>query len=194
MKQRIIDLCKLSNGANIRKMPDNEQSGDIYVIQYKNIDFENELLDLKSIAKISSKELKIDPRDFLSEGDMVFTGNGNKNKAILIPGNMDLPIIATHHFTVISKVKKHEIIPEYLALFINQSGKFFNMASQGSVQRNISKENLSTLEVSVPSLELQKRAASIQELITKEKKITQQLIDNRQRLMQGIINEYITNQ
>lgn len=192
MKQRIIDLCKLSNGANIRKMPDNEQNGDIYVIQYKNIDFENELLDVKNLAKVSTNDLKIDPEDFLSSGDMVFTGNGNKNKAILIPGNLDLPIIATHHFTVISRVNKSDIIPEYLALFINQSGKFFNMASQGSVQRNISKENLSTLEVSVPSLELQRTAATIQKLITKEKKITQQLIDSRQRLMQGIINEYIT--
>jgi restriction endonuclease S subunit len=193
MKQRIIDLCKLSNGANIRKMPDNEQNGDVYVIQYKNIDFENELLNLKNLAKISSKDLKIDPKDFLYPGDMVFTGNGNKNKAILIPENLDLPIIATHHFTIISRVNNTEVIPEYLALFINQSGKFFNMASQGSVQRNISKENLSTLEVPVPSIELQNTAATIQKLITEEKKITQQLLDNRQRLMQGIINEYITN-
>jgi len=195
MKNNLVSLgsiAVLSNGVNLRKIPENEDDGDVFVIQYKNIDFDNESINLDGAVKMNLKRLKCKNDDILKPGDLLFTGSGNRNKAINVPVTR-FPMIATHHFIVIRSNASLNISSEYLALFINHSDKYFNSVSQGTIQQNISKENLLGLEIQIPSLELQKNTSQLQKLVLEEKKLLQELSEKRKRLMQGIFETYNTH-
>lgn len=193
MRTTLQSLADIRTGYTFRGKIVPDSQGNVRVLQIK---------DIKGWPAVHARNLTLTKFEDaeavqpLHVGDVVLPARGEYYQATLFgpgpPDSADEPVIATSQLWVI-RVKDNSVSPPYLCWYLNQSAtrqKFLSRLS-GSNILMLNKEGLSTLPIAVPSLETQLKIVTLQYLWEQEKKVTQQLLVNREKMLSGIFGRLL---
>ncbi|HHT9767990.1 TPA: restriction endonuclease subunit S [Legionella pneumophila] len=184
----LFRLSTITAGHSFRgKIPETKSTG-IYVVQMKDIDREytvnwDTLIETKLTGRQSANWVKY--------GDILFAARGQRNYATLIDSEINnRQVIAAPQFFVIH-INHPDILPEYLAWFLNQSiaQRYFQSHAEGSTTPSIRRQVLESTPIVLPSLKQQKIIIELAKTISREKQLANRVIANGEQLMQSLLNE-----
>ena len=190
LNMKLKEIIDIKAGYSIRGRIEQvkKSEGDLKLLQMKNVD-SIEGIDYENFISIKFQGKK--GPDYLTKGDVLFVGRGSKFFSVCI--NNDLSNTAAAPQFLILRVKNKSILPEYLSWYINhkRAQSYFRREAAGTAVTHVSKASLEDLVIEVPSVEKQKRIVKINNLIMKEKKITQSLLLKRSQLVEQILDNKI---
>ncbi len=182
MKRIIKDITTIQTGLFAKP----GGTGDTVYLQARHFDEDGKLVnslhpDLK-VSNIAGKHL-------LKPGDVLFAAKGSKNFATVYEEH-NPPAVASTSFFVL-RLSGTEVLPEYLAWLLNSFSVQSILKAQaiGSSIPSLSKQVLENLEVSIPSIEIQRAILNITLLRNKEKELHQRITT----LKEFQIQQYIFN-
>lgn len=184
MKSLLSDIAEVRMGYSFRSRLEVEASGNVAVIQMKDIDDSN-LLHPEGLARVQMPDLK--DRHIVQEGDLMFRSRGESNSASLAGGSLGRAVLAAPMMLIRPKVAVVE--PAYLQWFINHPATQAALASQaaGTAVKMIGKAALEQLEVALPPLNDQRRIVEIGQLVAREAQLMRELIRQRKALIEGML-------
>ena len=182
-------LADIRSGHPFRsKLKPTPANWDYYVLQLKDVQ-QNSHIDLSQAIQVNmSKEMTPRP---LQHGDLLLRARGGYYYSGLF--DIDTPnVIAAGQFFVLSP-NTHSIDPAYLYWYLNQPATLQYLAKHdsGSNIPMINKQTISDLPIRLPSLKTQRKIANIHQAWLKEKKLTEQLLTNREQMMLGLCQQFI---
>lgn len=151
-KKIIKYISRIQAGYTFRTALKTEESGNIFVIQAKDVINDLCINDSKLI-KINHQLLKSNA--IIKKNDVLFSVRG-KFRASVYGGNLD-NIIASSSVYIL-RVTDKNIIPEYLAIYLNSiSGqKEVYKSLTGGAIKTILRKDLENISVAIPDLNKQK--------------------------------------
>jgi restriction endonuclease S subunit len=178
MLSKLSDISEIRVGALFKKGVIDEGKG-IPVIQIRDV---SQGLNV-AWSEVPRVKFEVPPKNYLKNGDILFLAKGIENHAIVMKG-LNEPIIATSHFIYIKP--KSTVDSDFLALQLNskRSEDFFKQHFRGSHKKHITKGDLSTLVISVPSLEIQRTIVKIAE----DYELTQKAFDKLNLLTEDLVD------
>ena len=188
------DILTIHTGRSIRGRiePVSKKEGSFKLLQMKDIDasfgaIKEDLVYIKNHGKKSP--------DFLEKDNIVFVGRGFRGSrlfsAVHISKNLDNTVAAPQLLVLkLKHEKKNEILPAYISWYINSryAQNYFHKEAVGtSAIINISKASLEKLKIQLPTLERQKLIVKMYDLFLKEKQITKQIMEKKNKLIDQIL-------
>ncbi len=184
MQQTIKDIADIQIGHQFRKKIEPVIDGTLKVIQIRDFD-ENQELNQEGLCRVTIDKL---PEKYLvHKNDILFLARGHRNYAIPVMDSLEGAIAVSHFF--ILKIKTNNVIPEYLAWFINQAPAqeyLHNLARRGSHMPIIPKSVFENLKVQIPDIKTQKKIVKLNTLIDKEKTLLYNLREKRALLVRSL--------
>ena len=180
MKKRISQIAKIKAGYLFKEGIKSDKEGNVSVIQLKDVN-DSGVLKPRDLQRISLD--KIDSENFLAVGDVLLKAKTNKPVSVVIKEQL-LNTIATAHYFIIS-VKKADVLPGYLAWYLNQrpAQVYFSRNAGGTRIQVINKQLLSELEVAVPVLKTQEKIEKIYELHQREQDLVEAIKEKKHALV-----------
>ncbi len=165
-----------------------DSSGDAFAVQYRHLVLGERLNDKpgKSLDRVTLTGRK--RPDYLQSGDIIFMAKGTRNNASVI-GEVPHNTVCTPNFYHIRlDPDSYKLMPEFLAWQLNHvdAQRYFAICSQGSVAPSITKSQLGSLPIVLPPIEKQMLMVKLADSATREQQLLQQLIDNRQRMIDAV--------
>ena len=184
MKKRLNEIAEVTIGQSFRSRLEREDDGNMAVVQMKDLTAEN-LIDSQSLMQVDIK--KINERQLVKKGDIVFRARGQNNTAAHINQDLGQAVIAAPLLRI--RISKENVLPEYLVWWVNQPKSQAYLAShaKGTASRMISKPVLEELCVEVPPIEKQKQIVELANLVHEEQKLLCELAEKRTKYMEGIL-------
>ena len=169
----------------VRHTPD---KWDYYVLQLKDVQ-KNGHIDLAQATQANMTKEK--PPRPLQQGDILLRARGGYYYSGLFNADMD-NVIATGQFFILSP-NNNNVVPAYLCWYLNQpmAQQYLEKNNTGTNIPMINKQIISDLPVKRPSLNTQHKIAEIHQSWLKEKRLTEQLLNNREQMMRGLCQQYI---
>ena len=164
------------------------EKGFAKYLQAKNFDdFGNLQSDVDAFVNIDNKN----ESHLLEDGDVLFVGKGFRNFAWTYHKSIG-PAIASSIFYVI-RINKVNINPDFIATLFNSQKyqSLFQSMGAGSSIPSIRKAELESVMIDIPKLEIQNNIATISALHAEEIKLTNQIIEHKKALFQGVINKIV---
>lgn len=185
MKYEILqDLAFVSAGYPLRGAVDALPTGDVAVIQMRNVDPDSGIdwAQARRVTLPSKRETS-----FLSPGEIIFTTRGARNLALaldVIPGKA----VCSPHFFVIRVKNPVRLTPEFLAWQMNQlpAQQHFQREATGSHILNIRREAIENLPLAIPSLARQQAITALAKAASAERAALTKLINNRNQQLETI--------
>lgn len=176
---KLSELTEVKSGCLFRSRLAYDRNGNVKVVQLKDVD-RNGNLNLDDLITIES--IQKGRFHFLQDGDVIFKAKSNKHVAAAFRSSMK-NVITTLHYFVLS-LKDSNVLPEYLAWYLNQkpAQKYFNSNAAGTRIPIINKQILSELNIPVISLEKQQRVVDIHKLMCKENDLIEKIAEKRKKL------------
>lgn len=186
MRSKIVNLKSilnyqgLSSGYSFRGKIKNTHNGGVRVIQLK--DFEENYTYIGDDCYLVDSDM-IKSKYYLESGDILFTGKGTNNFALVFKGIDHIPTIASSALFVI-KVDNSIANPEFVAWYINQSKvqNYFKTNEVGTYNTSINKTTLEETPIILPPLEVQTKIAKIANLHNQELAISNKIIELKNKL------------
>lgn len=126
-------------------------------------------------------------RQELLDGDVLFLAKGSRRVAVVVrqPPSRCMAVSTIY---IIRAREQSVLLPEYLAWFLNVAARDELSARelQGTTMSYVRKESLLDLPLDVPSLARQYAIADLDNLLRRERALTSQLLDSRERLVNTI--------
>lgn len=188
MKAKLKSVASVQMGHSFRTRLDPDQSGNVVVIQMKDLTEDNRL-NQGELVVIDMKELKEKHR--VEVNDIAFRSRGLTNTAALIDAELENAVVAAPLLRIRVE-KKNKIDPAYLCWFINQPASQAALLSQstGTVQRTIGKSALESLELVIPPIDVQIKIVELERLAINEQRIMKELAEKKRQLMEGILMRF----
>ena len=186
---RLGKLTDIRSGHPFRgKVKHTPDDWDFYVLQLKDVQ-KNGRIDIEQAIQVNMMK-EMAPRP-LQQGDILLRARGGYYFSGLL--NVDLPnVIAVGQFFVLSP-DISIIDPAYLCWYLNQpiAQQYLKKNDSGSNIPMINKKTISNLPVKFPSLNTQHKIAEIHQNWLKQKKLTEQLLNNREQMMRVMCQQLI---
>ena len=188
--KKLGDLTNIRSGhpfrSKVKHTPDN---WDFYVLQLKDVQ-KNCHIDLTQATQVNMGKEKT-PRP-LQRGDILLRARGGYYYSGLFNGDMP-NVIAAGQFFILSP-NTDIIDPAYLCWYLNQpiTQQYLKKNDTGSNIPMINKQTISNFPVKLPSLNTQHKIASIHQSWMKEKELTDQLLNNREQMLRGMCQQFIS--
>ncbi|MCK4705134.1 MAG: restriction endonuclease subunit S [Gammaproteobacteria bacterium] len=188
-------MKKLGNMATIRsgypfrkKVQHTPSSWDFYVLQLKDVQ-KNCHIDMTKATKVKMTEDK--PLQPLQKGDILLRARGGYYYSGLFTADTPNAIAAGQFFVL--RPNTEILDPAYLCWYLNQpvAQQYLEKNDTGTNIPMINKRTISDLPVTLPSLATQHKIANIHQSWLKEKKLTEQLLNNREQMLRGMCQEFI---
>ncbi len=160
--------------------------GEVVYLQSKHFD---EFGQLTAVLYPDLSADNISEKHLLNVGDILFAAKGSKNFAAVYEANNPIAVASTSFFVL--KIKDENVLPEYLAWFLNhpQTQSLLKGKARGTSIPSITKSVLESFEIGIPSLEKQKLIIRLAELALKESELRANILSQRKLLIeQQIIN------
>ena len=172
-------LKSLFTGYSFRSKVENEEQGDLAVIQMKDLDNGYQEIGDDLICIDSSK---VPEKYLLQSGDILFISKGANNYALVF--RKEIKAVAAAAFFVL-RPDESKVIPEYLAWFINQrdAQRFIEENRAGTYIPNVNKRTLESIPLRLPEKKLQEKIVQIDILRKREYLLTNQLLELREILV-----------
>lgn len=186
MQSKIVNLKSilsyqgLSSGYSFRGKIKNTHNGGVRVIQLK--DFEENYTNIGDDCYLVDSDM-IKSKYYLESGDILFTGKGTNNFALVFKSKDDIPTIASSALFVI-KVDNSIANPEFVAWYINQSKvqNYFKTNEVGTYNTSINKTTLEETPIILPPIEVQTKIAKVANLHNKELALSNKIIELKNKL------------
>ena len=184
MEKRLADVAEVRMGYSFRSRLEPDSSGDLAVIQMKDID-DLDALHPESFVRIGMPALR--EKHLVQEGDLLFRSRGAPNTTAVVEGCLGRTVLAAPMMLI--RIENVSIEPAYLQWFINQPTTQNVLAAQaaGTAVKMISKAALEQLVIAVPPLEIQRQIVEVGRLASFETRITTELMDRRKLLIEKIL-------
>ena len=163
--------------------------GELYYLQAKHFD------DSGEFTRFDASFIPTDEKSqkhILQSGDILLAGKGYRLFAWQYEGTPS-PAVASTLFFVIEVKDTHRVLPEYLATFLNlpQTQAYLRQLGAGTSIPSIRKNELSDLSVPLPTLAMQRCVAQMQALHQREINLLNDLITQKQILVEHLITRLI---
>ena len=180
MKKRISQIAEIKSGHLFKEGIKPDKEGNVNVVQLKDVN-DRGVLNLNELQRISLD--KIDSENFLSVGDVLLKAKTNNPVSAVVKEKLSNTIATAHYFII--SIKKADVLPEYLAWYLNQRPAqiYFDRNAGGTRIQVINKQLLSELEVVVPDLKIQERIEKIYELHQREQDLVDAIKDKKHRFI-----------
>jgi restriction endonuclease S subunit len=182
MKKRIASVADVHVGYQFRGKVEPDPRGNVRVIQIKDIDL-NRRVRFDDLVRVRLDR----PDPYLTEaGNVLFLARGHRQYAVVVTEPVQ-DVIATGFFFIL-RLKTTHLLPEFLAWSINQP-KFQEAMRpfvRGSHMPLVSKTDFQELTVPVPSLNVQRRIVTLNDLLDQERKLTATLQEKRAALVHAL--------
>lgn len=187
MRKQLHTIADIRAGHTFRGKIKNDLQGDIPVLQIRDIK-DHTTLTTENLPRIKWQNLK--EAATVRTDDILMPARGEYYKAAIMRGGE--PAVATSQLFVL-RLKTKEMMPEYLGWFLNQrtAQQYFLTHRSGTSIPMLNKQSLGMLEVSIPPLETQAKIVAIQECWEQEKQLTEQLLINREQMLNGIFQQLL---
>lgn len=184
MKRKITDIADIQIGYQFRKKIEPVEDGTHWLVQIR--DFDKDLVLHKDGLLRVYIDKPVEPY-LIRKGDVLFLSRGHRNWAAAITDDLKDTITVSHFFVM--KVKSAQVMPEYLAWYINQAPvqeDLHTNARRGTHMPLIPLSEFTNLTVEVPDLETQKKVVALNNLMEKEKRLLNELQIRREHLVSSI--------
>lgn len=193
MNQKIKDVCDIFVGYTFRGAIVEENGGDMFVLQAKNIKSGEYISSVNNFSKIFSD--KYSKAEKVKYNDVVIVSRGSglgsfKSAVFKYHANN---IIASSSVLII-RVKSEKVLPEYLSLYLNsETGQTILLqVSSGSAFKTLIRRNLEEVNIPLPSIKEQQDIVDLCENIMQQENIMLQATEIKKRIMNGIFG-HISN-
>lgn len=168
------DIVEVIAGYTFRTALQGKDNASLFVLQAKNIS-NNLIVDEDGLEGIDFENYW--SKAIVQKGDIVISSKGNFRAGVIAHGFKK--IIAASSVYII-RPKSSEVIPEYLAIFLNsQKGqRQINEKVTGAVINTILRKNVEDIMITLPDIETQKKIIRIyhtnkemQEALTRKMKL-----------------------
>jgi restriction endonuclease S subunit len=131
-------------------------------------------------------------KHLLHYGDVLFVGRGSRNDAATFVGQGGDAIAAPHLFVL--RAQDHVASPEYLTWFLNlpKTQEQIYAMRRGSAVPFVPMAVFATLEVPLPSMNMQKQIACIERLSLQEQRLLAQIKESRRALINGVLAQAVS--
>jgi hypothetical protein len=177
-------VADVSTGFPFRKKVETEEGGDIALVQIKDFG------GAEGVTATGSVMLRNDQgkyqRYLLRTGDVLFQSRGSRYPvAVVEPGIRGIAAAGLH----VIRPNSERVLPRYLAWWLshpNSQAKIRDDLARGTYVPFVSKRELEKFMVPVPSLEVQRRIAELDELRAQERHLRERLGELTQQLVDGV--------
>ena len=185
---KLSEITDIRSGQLFRSRLAQDNKGNVKVVQLKDVD-SNGNLNLTALITIDT--LPKGSFHFLQDGDVIFKAKSNKHVAAAYRSGMKNVITTLHYF--ILRLKDSNVLPEYLAWYLNQkpAQKYFNSNAAGTRIPIINKQILGELNIPVISLERQQRTIELYKLMCKENDLIGKIAEKRKKLYDFLLVKLI---
>ena len=178
----INDIAVVRMGFHFRGRVQEEPNGNALVLQIRDVD-EAGRFDPESLTPMEIPNLE---NHALSLRDVLFSARGTRRYAFLFNEPHYKNIVPAGYFMVL-RPKSDRVRPDYLAWAMNQDlfQAKVDAVSSGTAVPQITKANLTSLEVDVPNVATQERIAAVDSLMQRELKLIHGIRDRRSALLRA---------
>jgi len=184
MKTKLVSVAEVQIGYQALKRIDPDPQGTHAIIQVKDINNKQELDTSDLYPFIPEREPE---RYQVDKGDVLFMSRGRNNLAYPVRWGLRNTLAASTFF--ILRLRSESVLPEYLAWAINQppmQAKLKERTHATTTVPLIPKADFEALKIDVPPLELQRKIVALNDLLVKERELTDRLLEKRAHLIQAV--------
>lgn len=187
MSKPLRSLADIHIGHSFRTGIENDPQGDIHVLQIRDIRASTDI-QVDSLPRVKWSISGKPP--LLMPGDVVLPSRGDRYDAALIRSKT--PMLASGHLYILHP-RTSGLTPEFLRWYLNQreSQNYILKNRAGTGIPTLGRQVLEDLPVPVPTLETQREIIALQQLLEQEKSLTQQLLANRRKMLDGIFSKLL---
>jgi hypothetical protein len=186
MKKRIDEIAEVRTGYQFREKVEPDAAGTHWVVQIKDVDAgRGHRLNVDDLWKVKPPR---DPAgDVLQEGDVLYLAKGRRNYATRVEHLPHGAAIAAAYFFVL-RPRTGDVCPDYLAWWINQPSAQKHLAQyfRGTNMPFIRMDDVASLEVPIPPLDVQRQIVKLYELSLRESALLRKLEAKRTELIRGL--------
>ena len=184
------DICtKIGSGSTPRGGKESYIDEGISLIRSMNV--HNAYFEYKDLAHITLYQAEKLNNVVVERGDVLFNITGaSVARCCVVPSDV-LPARVNQHVCILRcREKINSIFLQGLLVNENYQGKLLQIAKSGATREAINKQQLESLEIMLPPLELQNQFASFVEEIDKSRSRIQKSLEASQELFDSLMQEY----
>lgn len=183
---RLNDIADIRSGHPFRGSIEPDINGDVHVVQVRNTKATGEIIqdDVIKTTLTSKKQ-----PDWLKSGDILFVAKGAKHYSALVEDLPKQTVCSPHFFLIrIKPALKDLVTPEFICWQLNQlpAQRYFQTTAEGSLYLSVRRKILEYVPITMLPIEKQRQLTAMHRCAVKERKVLQQLIDNRQQQLEAI--------
>ncbi|KIE18558.1 hypothetical protein DS62_14005 [Smithella sp. SC_K08D17] len=184
MKTLLKDIATVQMGFSFRSRLESLQSGEVGVIQMKDLTDEN-IVNCENLSHVDMG--KFGESHLVRKGDLIFRSRSLTSTSAILSDDPGRVVVSAPLLRI--RITSPYIIPEYLNWFISQLPAQIFLAShaRGSTQKMISKDALEMLQVDVPPLEKQKMIVTLATLSEEEQRIIKKITLKRKQYISATL-------
>lgn len=183
---------KLGSGATPKGGKEAYQEDGITLIRSMNV--HNGLFEYKELAHISEEQATKLDNVTIEENDVLLNITGaSVARSCVVPSKI-LPARVNQHVCIIRCNQR--IVPEFLNKLLiddNYQRLLWSIARGGATREAITKQQVESLKIIVPPIELQNQFADFVHQVDKSKVAVQKALDETQMLFDSLMQKYLRN-
>jgi len=188
VRGKVKDFVSVQVGYSFRSRIEASMEGNVGVVQMKDL-LDDDTVSCDDLVHVVMEDVK--EHHLLKKGDLLFRSRGLLSTAAILledPGKA----VSSAPLLRIRVTKPQKLLPEYLCWFIKQrdAQAFLASRARGSMLKIIGKQAIEELEISLPSLEMQKNIAELALLSHHEQVLLSKLADKRERYIAGLLRQF----
>ena len=183
----LAEIADVRMGYPFRSRVRHDISGDVTVIQMKDIDDAN-LLHVNGAIKTALPGAKA--HHLLRKGDLLFRSRGRSNGAGMVTAGIGPAVLAAPMLLI--RPHPDAVLPAYLGWLINAPDTQAQLAAmaEGTSVRMISTLALKNLELPLPDMKRQRQIVEAAILSNREQALMAAIAFQRQRLITNILMQF----
>ena len=191
MHKKLQQLADIVSGYTFRGSIKNDPNGDIFVLQAKNIQINQDIENTDGFTTISDKSLR-NPY-FLHYNDILIvsrgSGIGSFRSAVFASQE---PKVMPSSSVYVIRTQDVIVLPKYVCLYLNSEigqKALSQIVTGASYIQSILVKNLIDLEIPIPPIYIQKSIIALHENIIDQERI----LNRKKELQKNIINASFNN-
>lgn len=181
-------LYSISSGFSFRNKIENDENGDLLVVQLKDLREGYSVIG-DNLTRVSSALVG---RNYtLEKGDTLFIAKGSNNYALEF--DLNLPnVIASSAFFVL-RPDTATVAPGYLAWYLNQGDaqRYFKQNTAGTYIPNINMGTVENMSIQIPPMEIQMKIVAIDRLRKREHLLQEEIARKNDVVIQAILSQLL---
>jgi restriction endonuclease S subunit len=181
-------LYSISSGFSFRNKIENDEKGDLLVVQLKDLREGYSAIG-DNLTKVSSALVG---RNYtLEKGDTLFIAKGSNNYALEF--DLNLPNVVASSAFFILRPDTATVVPGYLAWYLNQvdAQRYFKQNTAGTYIPNINMGTLENMSIQIPSMETQRKIVAVDRLRKRERLLQEEIARKNDVVIQAILSQLL---